>query len=202
MADNSALRTVAALGVGAFLTYGVMSANTDGGTTINIQNNQHSIINLGGKAGLSEADIQEVLNETPNKKRLANDAILALSPARSDSTAGIEVEGYEELNISPKYISEAPTEVIIPEPEEQTVRYNNVPILIHASDRDKHSAGWAGTVPGLVDRRVKFELSDSVNPAKLHGRTKIKADIQVSSKFNKQQKGFVPYLVEIKKIAK
>lgn len=200
MQDNNALKLVVAAGVGAYMTYGVMSSMADNAPSIHIENNQHAIINIGGKAGLSEADIQAVLREVPDKKRLAKDAVLALSPAREDSSAGIEVDGFESLNISPEYIAEAPTEVLIPEPLEKIEMYQNVEIVIYASDRDKHNSGWAGMVPGIIDKRVKFEIGDHVKPTKLHGRTRVKADIDVISKFNKTKKGFIPYFVRVNQV--
>ncbi len=200
MQDNNALKLVVAAGVGAYISYGVMSGMTNNAPNIHIENNQNAIITIGGKVGLTEADIQAVLQDVPDKKRLAKDAVQVIAPARADSSAGIEVDGFEQLKISPEYIAEAPTEVHIPEPQEKTVHHANVDVVIYASDRDKHTSGWAGMVPGIADKRVKFELGDHVDPVKLHGRTRVKADIAIISKYNKAKKRFIPYVVKVDRL--
>lgn len=201
MENNEALRLAVAVGVGAYLAYGVMSSMPNNAPSLHIENVQNSVITVGAKVGLSEEDIETVLKSTPNKKKLAKDAIQVLSPARSDSSAAIEVDGFDDLIMPPEAIAEAPKEYVAPEPDERTLDYSNADIVIYASDRDKHDLGWAGLVPGIVDKRVKFDLDSSIDPSKLHGRVRIKADISVVSKYNKAKKAFEPRLINVKKVS-
>lgn len=200
MDNNEALRLTVAVGVGAILTYGVVKAMSSNSPSLHIENVHHSIVNVGAKTDLSEHDIQSVLESMPDKKKIAKDAIDALSPARSDSSASIEVDGFDELTFTPEAIAEAPKEYIAPEPDEQTLSYTNVDLVIYASDRDKQTQGWAGLAPGIVDKRVKFELGADIEPAKLHGRVRIKADISVISKFNRAKKAFEPKQILVRKV--
>jgi len=200
--DNSeALRLIVAVGVGSILTYGVVKSMSSNSPSIQIENVHNSIINVGAKTNLSEADINSVLESLPDKKRIAKDSIDILSPTRTDSSASIEVAGFNELTFTPEAIAEAPKEYISPEPEEQTTNYTNVDLVIYASDRDKLAQGWAGLAPGIVDKRIKFELGDDVDPKTLHGRVRVKADISVISKYNRRKRHFEPTQIIIKKFS-
>lgn len=200
MQDNEVLRTAVAVGVGAIITFGAIKILPAGAPTTHIEANNNNIITIGGQIDLSADDIHTILDKLTDKKKLAQDVVQVILPSRRDSSASIEIEGFSDLNITPEFVSEAPSEYIAPEPEEKTVEYNNADVVIYASDRDKADKVWAGIVPGIADTRVQFTLNPGIDPKALHGKVRIKADISVISKFNKPKKIFKPRLVEIKRV--
>lgn len=198
--DNEVLRTTVALGMGAVLTYGVMQVLPAGAPTTHIEANNNNIINLGGSVDLSADDIHMILDGMVDKKKLSKDVVQVILPTKQDSSASIEIDGFSDINITPEFVSEAPSEYTAPEPDEKTVDYTNAEIVIYASDRDKTDKVWAGIVPGIADSRIQFNLMPGIDPKALHGKVRIKADISVISKFNKPKKIFKPRLVEIKRV--
>lgn len=195
--DNTALRTVVAMGIGGFLVYGVMSAIGGSSPAPNVAAYNNTIVNVGADAKLTGKDIELILSAVKDQKQLAQQAIGALKPAKNDPKATVEIEGVPELTMSEQFISEVPVEYEPPVPIKKTEEYSNLPILIYASDKDKSSSSWAGSVPGLIDKRIKFTLADTVNPAELHGKTRVYADVTVTSHYNKKKKSYEHYSVEI-----
>jgi len=199
--DNEAVRTIVALGVGAVTMYGVMSALPQNAPRANIEAYNNTIINIGAKANISADDIKLILDGTTDKKTLAKQAVSAVAITKVDPKASIEMSGIEELTIKPAVIAEAPEEYTPPVPSEKKETYENVYLQIFASDRDNPNK-WAGIAPDIFTKRINFILGEDLDPAKLHGKTKLYADIEITSKFNKTKKKYFPQLVEIKKIVK
>ena len=190
--DNTAVRTIVALGIGALTTYGVMTAmsstNTPPSTHLEAYNN--TIINIGAEMKLSGAEIDLILDGIKDKKQLAQNAIGVIKPAKSDPDSTIQMSGGEELTIDKEFIRDTPDEYTPPKPEEKEEKYLQLPIQIYASDRDKTDTNWAGVIPDLVDKRIRFILGAGVNPADLHGKTRVYADVVLTSKYNKEKLRF------------
>lgn len=202
MDDNSTIRTVVAMGVGGLLTYGAMTAMGKSSPSSHIEAYNNTIVNIGGSVDLKAEDISAVLDSIKDKKTLAKEVVGAIAPARSDPNAKIHFSDIDELTMDEQVIREIPEEYNAPLPDEKTVKYSDTPIVIYASDRDKSDTAWAGIAPGIVDKRVRFKLSDDVSPAHLHGRIRVRADIEVTSKFNKAKKAYEPKIVEILRVGK
>ncbi|EHR39606.1 hypothetical protein [Alishewanella jeotgali] len=197
--DSTAIRTVVAIGVGAALTYGVMKAVGGSTPTTHVEAYNNTIVNIGADVKLSGEDISLILEGMKDKKQLAKEAIAVVKPAKADPAATIEIAGQQKLTINNDFVRETPDEYTPPIPEERDEFYTNLPVLIYASDRDK-STTWAGTVPGLIDRRTSFHLDERINPAELHGKLRIYADVRVTSKYNKTKKTYEPKLVTIQRV--
>lgn len=195
--DSSGVRTVVALGVGALTTLGLVAALSPGGESKHFEAYNNTIINVGADVNFTADDINTVLKATPNKKQLAKDAVNVVSPAKTDPESTIEVSGLSGLTMSKAYLQDAPDEYKAPIPDEKHEHFTNTTVMIYASDRDKLTTGWAGIVPGVTEKRIPFVLGDGLDPKKLHGRTKIKADIVVTSKYDKKKRAHTARSVEI-----
>lgn len=198
--DNEVIKTIVTLGVGAAITYGVMMATSGDQKAPAIEAYNNTIINIGADIDFKAQDIKAVLEAMPSKKTLAKDSVKAISPAKLEPNATIEMGNHSRFTMSKKYIAEAPAQYEPPIPDEKESKYTNIEIFIYASDRDNYTKGWGGIAPELFDHRVKFELSDEVNPAKLHGRTKARADVIVHEKFVREKKAYIVKYVEIIRI--
>ena len=197
--DNEVLKTLVAMSVGGMITYGIVAAMGDAQPSEHIEAYNNTIVNIGGAVELDANGIVAILDSIKDKKKLAKESIGAVKPAKADPDAVIKISGIDSLTMPQEMIRDVPSEYTAPTPQEREDRYTDTTILIYASDRDRSESSWAGLVPGVVDKRIKFTLAEGVEPKKLHGRTKLKADITVVSKFNKQKKAYQPKFVEIRK---
>lgn len=195
--DSTALKILIGAAIGGMVVHGVMSALGGSTPTTHLEAYNNTIINVGAETKLTGKDFEVILNSINDKKQLAQQAIGAIKPAKSDPNAEIEIEGMPALTMSKELVAEVPEEYNPPLPLEKTESYANVPVLIYASDRDKSESSWAGSVPQIVDRRIKFALAAGVNPAELHGHTRIYADIVVTSQYNKSKKRYDAKVVTI-----
>lgn len=200
------IKILLSMGVGAFMMYGILSmlGKTGGsasGTTINIKNNS-GIISLGESIGLSEKQIDTVIEKNSKQTKSDKQATLdMLNPAKNGGATRVQLSGLEELEIPEADFSNLPDEVPSQENTEKEQAYDNIDVYIYASDRDKTTVGWAGIVPELFEQRVKFELDEGIDPNDLHGRRKVSANIVVHSQFIKGQNKYKAYKVVIKAIA-
>lgn len=196
--DSKAVRTVVAIGIGALIGAGTILALPDGAanTTINAHNN--TVVNIGGQVSLSSEDIKGIIDGITDKKGLAKDAVTIIAPAKTDASSTISIGEGSPMVLSKEFIAETPKEYIRPVPAEREAHYQGVEVVIYASDRDKMDSGWAGIVPGVVDSRVPIHLAEGIDPAKLHGRTRVKADIVVHERFVQAKKNYQPKMVELR----
>ena len=201
------IKILLGMGVGAFMMYGILSmlgktgGSSSSGTTININDNS-GIISLGESIGLTEKQIDTVLEKNAKQSKSDKQATLdMLNPAKNGGATRVKLSGLEELEIPQESFSSLPSEVPTQENTETEQAYSNIDIYIYASDRDKTSSGWAGIVPELFEQRVKFELGDGVDPNDLHGRRKVTADIIVFSQFIKSQNKYKAHKVLINAVA-
>ena len=195
--DSPMIKNIVAIGVGAVVAAGLYSLLPANSSAPNITAYNNTIINIGGQANLSSEDIKAVLDGFRDKKTLAKDAVGVVKPAKKDSSAEIEITGVEALNFSKELLSEAPEEYNPPIAEERMRAFSNIEVAIFASDRDKHESGWAGIVPSLFERRVRFSLNDGIDPKILHGRTNLRADIILHERFIQSKRRYEVKMVEI-----
>lgn len=200
------LKILLSMGVGAFMMYGILSmlGKTGGGSSgvsINIKNNS-GIISLGESIGLSEKQIDTVIEKNSKQGKSDKQATLdMLNPAKNGGATRVQLSGLNELEIPESDFMQLPNEVPTQENTEEEQAYDNIDVYIYASDRDKTNSGWAGIVPELFEQRVKFELGEAVDPNALHGRRKVTANIVVYSQYIKAQKKYKAYKVAINGIA-
>lgn len=199
------LKTVIAMGFGAFLLFSIqqMLPQKDAKPQVNIEiSNNSGIVSLGKSIDLSDEQINKVLEKNSNPTKAEKQAALdVISPAKNGGASQIQLVGYDELTIPQTSFENLPDEVPSQEGTDRESPHSNIDLYIYASDRDKSSIGWAGIVPDLFENRVKFELSEGVNPNTLHGQRKIKADIIVHEKYIASKKTYKPFKVTILKVA-
>ncbi|WP_410679049.1 hypothetical protein ACIO08_04330 [Avibacterium paragallinarum] len=128
---------------------------------------------------------QTIESTIKNRKTVAQSSLDLLSPVKDDHGA--------ELFIGTEHVLDEP---LIPESVaksvphgkiefssiEDVVDYPNVDIQIRALDLDNPKKGWAGIIPNLIDYRVKIEVADDVDQAKLKINKTISADVSVEMK--------------------
>ncbi|WP_180169424.1 hypothetical protein [Acinetobacter sp. YH12021] len=199
--NNEKVRTVVALGVGAALVVGAQALHSNFFPSAPqqpaIEAYNSVIINAAGDVNISPEQIKEYQNSLRDSKKLAQETVNALAPARLTPNSTIEVDGLQHLNVEPQFINNVPETYQPPTPDEREEAHSNVDVLIFASDKDRSETGWAGNIPSLFTKRVKFILGDDVQPSVLHGTVQVKADILVRERFNKNKRKYEPYEVLI-----
>lgn len=192
---NEKVKTVVAFGVGAIITWGIITAiNSDNSSnqssTTNINAYEGSIINIGSNIGLSKDDVGNIIDRIPNKKKTVTDAIKVISPAKNDENAHIEINGDDDFNISKDVVREVPKSYTPPMPNEKSEVYEGVRVFISASDKDNRRQGWAGSVYHILENRTKIILSETVSPEKLHGKTQVNANVSIIKRYNPEKKDY------------
>lgn len=193
MGEKGVVRDIVALGVGSLLTIGayqILSPGAASQPSSTITAYQSVIFQAGTEIGISEEQMKAAIKKIPDQKSLGKDAFNVLKPASQDKDATIEIPGHEELNIDRDIIDDLPSEYEAPVPVERSTNYKNVDVLIDASDRHNHNKGWAGTIPGVIENRTRLELDESINPAAIHGKIKIKANIEVIERYVPSKKKY------------
>lgn len=193
MEETGVVRDIVALGVGSMLTIGayqILSPGSNAAPSSAITAYQSVIIQAGQNVGLDEDAMKEVIKKIPDQKSLGKDAFNVLKPATQDKHAKIEVHHFNELDIERDIIDQLPDAYEAPQPSERITSYDNVKVIIDASDRHNHDKGWAGSIEGVTDGRVKFKLDESIDPASLHGRTKIFANVSVVERYVPSKKKY------------
>lgn len=170
----------------SILGYGLYSAakavgSAEATRAINVNNNV--IINVAAdKSGVPAEQIASILRAAiSDKKSNARDAIDFVAAAKRDAQASILMEGETPLSISPETISKAPSVLNI-ESEPISKYVPDVDLHIRATNRDSSKSGWAGLIPGVVDRRVKLVLGDGVAPDRVAGKFTVRADVVIHAK--------------------
>lgn len=206
ISDSKTMNNIVIFSMGAIVATGVnyaISAKSQSQPTpapVTIVNN--GIMNGSGTLIVSPDQAQEILDKIP-QKQAAKDAVNFVKPAKDDPNSSIEIQDeskIKQISFDSSYIHKVPDQYEPPEQDQKEEQLNNQDVYIYASDRDKTNSGWAGIVPDLFENRVNFDLAETVDPDKLHGKRKIKANIIVHSKFNKSKKQFIPSKVTIMEI--
>lgn len=199
--NNAKVRTIVAIGVGAAMVVGAQALYSNlfpsAPQQPSIEAYNSVIINAAGDVNISAEQIKEYQKSLKDSKKLAQETVNALAPARLTPNSEIEIDGLQNLKVHSEFINTVPETYQPPVPDEKEEPYSNINILIFASDKDRSESGWAGNIPSLFTKRVKFILGDDVQPSVLHGNVQVKADILVRERFNKTKRMYEPYEVLI-----
>ncbi|MCW7460185.1 hypothetical protein ND856_18505 [Leptospira bandrabouensis] len=202
--DSKTVRTIVAIGVGALIGGGVAySLSGKNEPTTNIQAYNNNIVNIGSGVNFSGDDIAKILDSIGDreKKKLAQSAISVVKPAKNDDSATIEFDNDPRLTISNDFVKETPVDYSAPVADIKTETYINRKIEIFASDRDRKESVWAGIVPGIIDKRIRFILENNIDAKKLHeGKRVLNADIAIVSKHNSAKKKYEVANIIIQKV--
>jgi len=199
LGDSTKMKAVVGIGVGVLIGVGVSQIMPKGEPSKNTEAYNSFVIQAGNDVNLSGESIQEIVDGIRDKKTLSKEAVDAVHPAKGDNSR-IEIESTPTLSLPKEVVAELPEEYEPPQPTEKTEKYENVVVKIYASDRDNNDKGWAGIVVGVAEKRVKLILAETVDPRDLHGKTKISANVSVTSRFSKTKKEYEAKVVEIKSL--
>ncbi|MDN6275568.1 MAG: hypothetical protein ACTH23_02065 [Moraxellaceae bacterium] len=187
--DKPVVKTVVSMGVGALIyaatTGYIDSTNVEQTRPPEIEAYNSVILNAAGDVNISSEDISEFIDKASHDKAVTRDVVSATSPIKLDDKVELVMEDFPLLTVSHSVLKELPENTDHLTPTQRAESYPDIDVYIYASDQDKGNNGWAGIVPDLFEKRVKFKLADSVSPISLHGRKKVKADIVVHQSFNR-----------------
>lgn len=200
--SNPLLTGAVCVGVAAYIWFGIKRAkDKEGGKpSVNIDAYRSVVAQEGSTINISGEKLHEILEGVSDKVALSKQSINAIAPAHLEDDASVEMSDNKNLRITPDFIKESPTVYPEEEPLQDNETKVKIEIEIWASDRENHTKGWAGTVPGIINRRIKFLLDESVDPNKLHGRRLVDADIVIRKELKPGKKEYVPVVVEVFKI--
>lgn len=195
--DTGLIKPIVTLGVGALLCYGWMNASTPDKSPQTQNFYTTNVVAIGNDAGVTAEQITQILDKISDKKSLTKEAVGVAHPIKRDSTGSLFIGEANAMTVTPEVLAEVPESYSPPEQQERDIPHSNIDIFIFASDRDKKEQGWAGIVPDLFERRLKFVLGENVNPDNLHGHRRVKADIVVHERFVQSKKRYEPSFVEV-----
>ena len=164
-----------------------------------IEVNQNVILNMGAEITEMDAERFRSIIDAGLKGRevkTLESAIHFIRPAKRDPGATITFNGNESIRISPETINAYPSQK--PEPEEVVETFENVDVIIRATDLDSARRGWAAVVPCVADHRMKLQLDPSIDPEILMAHPKIKANVTIL--FRETDKGKVARLIYLNEL--
>lgn len=124
---------------------------------------------------------QVIENNTTDKKQLPYDVMNSLKPTRNDNKSEIIIDNKSEFTIKREYIN------LIPDNSEEvelTREFDNVKILIRATDLDSYRRGWGVIIPSISEKRVRLELNPIIDPSLLVGNEQVNGDVIAIYKVN------------------
>ncbi len=192
--DGGKVNSLVMLGTGAFIGAGIVAGSAllsdDEVQPVNTYNTVN-IVSVAQNAGITGEQIESIVAANMNKK-VATSAVEFVQPAK-DENATISLGDNETLTIPREVVKNAPTVTNFDPPERKEDDYSNIDLYVYASDQDSSSRGWAGIAPELFEKRVKFELGEELDSFTLHNAgKKIKANITLVKKYDKEKRDYVP----------
>lgn len=186
------------IGYGAWLA---ATSQRSGGATITANNNV--IVNIGaGQSGMSPDDFRAIIEAAiPDKKELATQAVRFFKPARADLKASVTLDKDDALSFPPAVIAETPIKVDF-DKQADVKHLRDVDLQIRATNLDSLKQGWAGLIPGLIDRRVRLQLDPNVKPTDVAGRFQVRADVSVIYKLDRSGNQMIPDYILLREVIK
>ncbi|MNZ88171.1 hypothetical protein D3C78_1070540 [compost metagenome] len=87
-------------------------------------------------------------------------------------------DGSDQIVFTKETVQAAPSNLdVVREQIEEPLP--DVNLHIRATNLDSNTVGWAGLIPGIVDRRIPLEIADDVDPKDVAGKFKLRADVVV-----------------------
>lgn len=190
---------MAMLGYGAFMAGKAMNAPAQ--NTITANNNV--IISLGAEtAGLAPEAFKAIIEAAiPDKKALAESSLKVIKPARADPAASISMDGSDALAMPPAVIAATPDAVKF-DKQDKVEHLPDVDLHIRATNRDSRKAGWAGLIPGKIDKRMRLQIDPSVEIEEVAGKFVVRANVMLFHKLDKDGKHLVPDYILLRDVVK
>ena len=145
-----------------------------------IQANNNVIINIGaGEVDMTPEQFTAVVHAAVrDKKALAKDSVRFMAPARTDPDSQVSFDGSDQIILPKETVRAAPSSIEVDKPQTDE-DLPDVNLHIRATNLDSTTSGWAGLIPGLIDRRIPIELADGVDPKEVAGNFSVRADVTV-----------------------
>ncbi|MCY1396595.1 hypothetical protein D9M71_115730 [compost metagenome] len=145
-----------------------------------IQANNNVIINIGaGEVDMTPEQFTAVVHAAiRDKKALAKDSVRFMAPARTDPDSQVEFDGNPNIVIPKETVRVAPSSIDV-ERDKHEEALPDVDLHIRATNLDSTTSGWAGLIPGIIDRRLPLELAEGVDPKDVASKFKVRADVTV-----------------------
>lgn len=202
--DNTRMDNLIPLAIGAILGAGAIYAVQSSSNTLpsnHIEAYNSNIINFGDNTTLTTDDVKELLDNSPNKPQMAREATAFISPAKKGKTAEIEIGSSTKKQlvvVNSDVVGQTPEKYEKPEPSEKSESYNDVTISVIALDRQNPS-NWHGEIADVVEQRTKIVFAEDIDISKLF-KEKIKANVEVTSKYIKSKKTYQAHEIYVSKI--
>lgn len=176
------LAAISLVAVGYWLNDG---KNNSAGSLVNFSGNDNTVIVIGAEAYKSSPqEFQKAIEAAVPKLRptqTAKAGVQFLRPAIAEPGAGVEIQdGRNSVPVVvPSTIKKLPAVIEAPDHTEDS-SYQDVTVNIRASDSDSEARGWAGTIEGLVDKRVRVVFSNSRDIPNALYRPSVRADVTIT----------------------
>lgn len=130
-------------------------------------------------------------------KRLANATSRFFGPSKRQHSAPIEVN---QRQIDHDTVKDVPAQYLIDQEADgrPTRPFTNVPLELHAQDKDNASKGWAAISRGITDQRLRLKLMPEVSPAEVWGHNIVQGDIHIV--YEKIGLEKVPKLIQLDRV--
>lgn len=190
---------LALVGYGSWLA--AKTTNVPSQTSIEANNNV--IINIGAESAGMTADTFKAIVEAAvsDKKALAEQSVKFIKAARADPAASIRMDGSDKMSIPAEVIAATPVAVEFKK-QDKTEQLPDVDLHIRATNLDSRKTGWAGLIPGKIDRRIRLQIDPSVEIEDVAGKFSLRANVVVFHKLDKDGKHLVPDYILLRDVIK
>lgn len=180
------LKTAIGVVIGALVLngLGMLPTKSNKDALNHIEGDNNVVINIGAEAyGQDPEKFQHLVTDAvarTSKKRAAQAALDATAPAREQGVA-VEFEGDKKpIPLISQGTAERLPRTVTPPDKSEDQDYSKVKLKLRASDTDSDVRGWAGTIPGLVDKRTRVTFAQGSNSAKAMFKPEVDADVTVT----------------------
>lgn len=166
-----------------------------------IQANNNVIINIGaGEVDITPEQFTAIVQAAVrDKKALARDSVKFMAPARTDKESQVTFDDNDQLVLTKETVLAAPSSIDVPKDQHEEA-LPDVDLHIRATNLDSPTKGWAGLIPGLIDRRIPIELADGVDPKQVASRFKVRADVTVVYELKGKAKKLTPVRIIVNQV--
>ena len=163
---------------------GMLPAKGNKDALNDVEGDNNVVINIGAEAyGQDPEKFQQLVKDAvarTSQKRASQASLDATAPAREQGVA-VEFEGDKKpIPMISSGTAERLPKTVTPSDKSEDQDYTKIKLKLRASDTDSDVRGWAGTIPGLVDKRTRVTFASGSNSGKAMFRPEVDADVTVT----------------------
>ena len=205
--ENNKMKSILSILVGAGLVLGYQYlTNEKTNATVTTTTTITDSVIINGSDALSpelqkeiDAAIEQKMSQQRSKYAKATMDFVAPIRAEPDADISMGVDGQLMDTLNPEAIKTMPS-AFEARKNQRFQSMTSVQVDLRATDIDKRTSGWAGTITGTVDTRVPIVLDPTLEPNALHGRISFKADVEVERTFRQSANQMIPTKIIVRKI--